>query len=90
MDQSKLPQPTELVYSPRPTAKPALLATGLVLIMFGLFDGWFYAAFGAVLAIAALISWIRDSEDEVAGLPREQHPRSAALPLTAVQRPRSN
>ncbi|MSO40380.1 MAG: hypothetical protein EXQ70_00495 [Solirubrobacterales bacterium] len=84
---SQPPKPTEWVYTPRPSWMPALLAAGLAFVIVGIYAWWPYAAVGGLIALLALISWLRDSRRQTAAMPREQQSDSASIPLSAF-RPR--
>jgi len=85
-DGRRTPQPTELVYVPSPSWAPALAGAGLAIVGIGLFAGWVYSVVGAVIAIAALWSWIRSAANEVGRLPREQRMSTAVLPAVPLRR----
>jgi membrane protein implicated in regulation of membrane protease activity len=80
------PEPTELVYLPRPSWLPAFAALGIALVVVGLFSWWVYAVFGAVIGLVSIIAWIRHAAAETSRLPREQRPRSAVLPAVPLRR----
>lgn len=81
------PEPTELIYLPRPSWLPALFALGLALTVLGLFAWWPYGAVGAIIALVAIVAWIRDTASEISRLPIEQRPASAVLPAVPLRRP---
>lgn len=87
-DGRQPPPPTELVYVPRPSWLPLLVATGLAGLLVGLFTGWPYAVAGAVVLLASLWAWVRDAGDELGRLPRRQTVTSAVLPAVALRRTR--
>jgi hypothetical protein len=76
------PKPTELVFVPRPTAFPALLAFGLAAVVVGLFAWWPYSVIGGVIALFSLAAWLRTNRDEIARMPRHQRPDTAPIPLS--------
>ena len=84
-DGRRVPEQTELIYVPGPSWRPALLAAGLVGVLVGLFAGWPYAVAGAILAVAALASWIRAASAEIGRLPREQRVTTAVLPAVPLR-----
>jgi hypothetical protein len=75
-------RPTEVIYLPKPTVFPALLAFGLAALVVGLFAWWPYSVIGGVIALASLIGWLRTNRDEIARMPRRQHPDTAPIPLS--------
>ncbi len=79
------PEPTELVYLPKASALPALFAGGLAGVIIGIYSWWPYAVAGALVAIVALLAWLRQNREEIAAMPREQHTDTAPIPLTATQ-----
>ncbi len=79
-------QPSELVFLPRPSWMPALIAAGIAFVIVGLFVWWPYAAIGGAVALLALISWIRRASRENSELPIEQHPATAVLPAATPRR----
>jgi len=80
------PQPSELVYVPAPSWLPVLTAAGLTGVLVGLFAGLPYAVAGAIVLLASLRAWLRDTGDQIARLPRQQHPTSAVLPAVPLRR----
>jgi hypothetical protein len=83
------PPPTELVYPPDSSWLPLLTALGLGLSVLGLFAWWPYGVIGAIIAVVAIITWIRRGSAGTARLPIEQRPTSAVLPATPLRRPRA-
>jgi hypothetical protein len=63
-----------------------LTAAGLAGVLVGLFTGTPYAVAGAILVLASLRAWLRDTGDEIARLPRQQHLTSAVLPAVPLRR----
>jgi hypothetical protein len=80
------PEPTELVYVPKPSWLPALTALGLTLVVVGLFTLWVYSVIGAVIALLALRGWIGLARRDVARLPGEQRAATAVLPAVPLRR----
>jgi hypothetical protein len=83
---SQPPDPTESVYLPKPTPFPALVAVGLAAVVVGLFSWFPYSIAGALIALGALIAWLRTNRNEIARMPRRQRTDTAPIPLT-VSRP---
>jgi hypothetical protein len=50
--------------------------------------GWIagLAIVGAIVLLASLRAWLRETGDEIARLPRQQHPTSAVLPAVPLRR----
>jgi hypothetical protein len=80
------PEPTELVYLPKPSWLPAFTALGIALVVVGLFSWWPYSIAGAVTGLVSIVAWIRDSARETSRLPIEQRPSSAVLPAVPLRR----
>ena len=80
------PQPTELVYLPRPSWLPAFTALGIALAVVGLFAWWPYGVVGAVIALVSIVAWIRDAARATSRLPVEQQPAAAVLPAVPLRR----
>ena len=86
MDQSEIPEPTELIYVPSPSWAPAFTAVGLGAMAIGAFAGWIFALVGAVVLVRAGIAWYRDAEDQAERLPRRQRLTSAVIPPIEFRR----
>jgi hypothetical protein len=74
-------KPTELIYLPRSTAYPAVMAAGIAGVVVGLFTWWPYAVAGALVLLIALAGWLRDNRSSIAAMPNEQHTDTAPIPL---------
>ena len=85
-----VPEPGEMVYTPKPSWAPfffALGATGLVAGTFAagfIFPPIVYAVVGAVLVLSAFRNLIRSAIRGFFGLPRRQRVPSAALPVETI------
>jgi hypothetical protein len=79
---SQPPKPTESIYLPRPNVFPALLAFGLAAVVVGLYAWWPYSVIGGLIALSALIAWLRANRDEIARMPVHQHTDTAPIPLS--------
>ena len=86
-DGRRVPQPTELIYVPSPSWAPVLLAAGIGIVAIGLFAGLIYSVAGALIALPAVWSWIRDGARQFERLPREQRVSTAVLPAVPLRRP---
>jgi hypothetical protein len=80
------PEPTELIYPPRPSWLPPLTALGLALVLLGLFAWWVYGVAGAIIAFVATFAWIRRAAAETSRLPRRQRISTAVLPAAPPRR----
>jgi hypothetical protein len=85
-DGRQPPQPSELVYVAAPSWLPVLTAAGLAGLLIGLFAGTPYAIAGAIVLLASLRGWVRDTRREIPRLPREQQLTSAVLPAVPLRR----
>ena len=86
MSAGQPPEPTELIYLPRPSWLPAITALGLTLVVVGLFSLWVYGVIGAVIALIALWNWIGQARRDVARLPGKQRATTAVLPAVPLRR----
>ena len=93
MPEAPVPQPTELLYEPRPSWAPAFLALGIAIMVNGifaegfLFRGWVYAIGGVVIALAAMRSLVAGAVRDFMRLPRKQRTRSAVIPPVTLRPP---
>jgi hypothetical protein len=89
-----IPEPGELVYPPRSSWAPVVLAFALALTVCGIFAegfmvrGWIYSIIGGVVAIFAFRSMIQGAIRDYYRLPRKQHVRGAVLPVETISPPR--
>jgi uncharacterized membrane protein YfcA len=85
-----IPEPGELIYTPRPSWAPVFLAIGAIGLVCGTYAGGFifapfiYGIVGAVLAVAAFRSLVRGAIRGYYSLPRKQRVRGAALPVETI------
>jgi uncharacterized membrane protein len=90
-----IPEPGEMVYTPRPSWAPAFFGFAAALAVCGIFAegfmvrGWIYSIIGIVVLLAALRSIVRGAMRSYFSLPRKQKVRGAVLPVETVQPPRS-
>jgi hypothetical protein len=88
-----IPEPGELVYAPRPSWLPALLAFALALAVCGIYAeglmvrGWIYSIIGVVVALFALRALARGSAGDFFRLRRRQRVRGAVLPVEKIKTP---
>lgn len=82
----RIPEPTELIYSPADSWAPIAVAIGLALIAAGTFMGWAFAAVGAAFALAGAVSWWRTDEDEIAHMRLTQRTDTAVIPAEPIRR----
>ena len=93
-EHRNIPEPGELLYTPRPSWAPAVFAFALALAVCGIFAegfmvrGWIYSIIGAVIALAAFRSMARGAVRDYFRLPRRQHVRGAVLPVETISPPK--
>lgn len=89
-EHRQIPEPGEMITTPRPSWAPAFFALGAVGLICGTFAGGFmfppfvWAIVGAILLLAAFRSIVRGSARDYYRLPRRQEVRSAALPVETI------
>jgi uncharacterized membrane protein YfcA len=89
-----VPEPGELIYSPRPSWGAAFFAAGALGLICGIYAAGFifspfiYAIVGAIFALAAFRNLARGAIRDYFRLPRKQRARSAALPVETISPPR--
>jgi hypothetical protein len=89
-----IPEPGELIYSPRPSWAPAFFAFAAALAVCGIFAegfmvrGWIYSIIGVVVLLFALRSMIRSAIRDYFRLPRTQKTRGAVLPVETISPPK--
>jgi hypothetical protein len=89
-----IPEPGELVYTPRPSWSPLFFAFAAALAVCGIFAegfmvrGWIYSIIGVVVLLFALRGMTRSAVRDYFRLPRKQRARGAVLPVETVQPPR--
>ena len=81
------PEPTELVYLPKPSWLPLLTALGIALGLVGLFAWWPYGVVGTIIAVVSIIAWMRGAARGTSRLPVEQRSTTAVLPAVPLRRP---
>jgi hypothetical protein len=89
-----IPEPGELVYTPRSSWLPAFLAFALALVVCGIYAegfmvrGWIYSVIGGVAALFICRAIVRDSIRDFFRLRRKQKVRGAVLPVETIQPPK--
>jgi hypothetical protein len=84
---SQPPEPTELIYLPKPTVFPALVALGLAALVVGLYSWWPYGVAGGLIVLVAVVAWLRTNRNEIARMPRHQQTDTAPIPLSTSPPP---
>lgn len=92
-EHREIPEPGEMIYSPRPSWAPAFLAIGAIGLVCGTFAGGFIFAamiwgiLGAIFFLAAFRNLVRGGIRSFYRLPRKQRVRGAALPVETISTP---
>jgi hypothetical protein len=92
-EHREIPEPGELVYAPRPSFLPAILAFALAVVVCGVYAegfmvrGWVYALIAGIAALFFLRGLVRNSVREFFRLPLRQKVRGAVLPVETIQPP---
>lgn len=93
-EHREIPEPGELVYSPRSSWVPPILAFAVALAVAGIYaegfmvPAWVFSVIGIVTFLLALRSLTRDSVRDYFGLRRRQKVRGAVLPVETVTPPK--
>ena len=92
-DHRHVPEPGEMIYTPRPPWGPFFFAAGAFGLVCGIFAAGFafppvfYAIVGAILVLIAFRSIVRSAVRDYYRLPRRQETRGAALPVETISGP---
>jgi uncharacterized membrane protein (DUF485 family) len=65
------PPPAEHVHLPEPSYLPATVALGIALALVGVVVTWVITAIGVVIALVAILRWVRETREDIAELPIE-------------------
>jgi uncharacterized membrane protein YidH (DUF202 family) len=65
------PPPSEEVHLPEPSYLPALTALGITIAVVGVVLSWILCGLGVLIAVVAIVRWIRQTREEMAELPLE-------------------
>lgn len=93
-EHREIPEPGELIYPPRPSWLPALLAFALALAVCGIYAegfmvrGWVYSIIGVVVALFTLRAIVGGSVGDFYRLRRKQRVRGAVLPVETISPPK--
>jgi hypothetical protein len=68
-----VPPTGEELHLPGPSIQPPLLAAGITIALIGITTSIFMVIFGAILSIAVIGRWIRDTRRDIGELPLEHH-----------------
>jgi hypothetical protein len=67
--RSETPEAGEAVHLPEPSYLPVLVALGVTLGVVGTTIAWPVSAVGALIALIAIVRWIRAAREEMGELP---------------------
>ena len=67
----EVPPPGEEIHLPGGSIQPVLLTVGLTVALVGVTTSIFLVIAGAILAVAVIIAWIRDTRRDIDELPLE-------------------
>jgi hypothetical protein len=70
-DDEETVAPTEEVHLPEPSYLPVWTAFGITVALVGILLSWVLCAIGGVIALVAIIRWIRDTRQDISDLPLE-------------------
>ena len=93
-DGRKVIEPGELVYAPRSSWLPPLLAFAIALAAVGVYAqgfmvrGWIYSVIGLVVAAFVIRAMARDAAADYYRLRRKQKIRGAVLPVERIKPPK--
>jgi hypothetical protein len=65
------PPPGEAIHLPGPSYLPVLTAFGITLAIVGIVVTWVMSVIGGVIAVIAIVRWIRETRQEIGELPLE-------------------
>jgi hypothetical protein len=67
-----VPEATEQIHLPEPSYLPVVLAFGIMLALVGIVITFVLSIIGGVIALIALVRWIRGAREEMAELPLDR------------------
>jgi hypothetical protein len=70
-EEEPAPPPGEAIHLPGPSYLPVLTAFGISLALVGVVISFVLTALGGLLAIVAIVRWVRDTREDMAELPLE-------------------
>ncbi len=72
IDASQQPAPPgEAIHLPGPSYLPALTALGITFAIVGVVITWVLSVIGVVIALIAIVRWVRETRREIGELPLE-------------------
>jgi hypothetical protein len=61
----------EAVHLPGPSYLPVITAFGIAVAVVGVVISWFLVGIGVVIAVVAIVRWVRETREEISELPLE-------------------
>lgn len=65
------PPPGEAVHLPGPSFLPVITAAGVSLAVVGVVINWVLTIIGGLIAVIAIVRWVRETREDIAELPLE-------------------
>jgi hypothetical protein len=69
----EVPPPGEEIHLPGGSIQPVLLTLGITVALVGVTINVFLVIAGAILVVAVIVAWIRDTRRDIDELPLEHH-----------------
>ena len=69
----EVPPPGEEIHLPGGSIQPVLLTLGITVALVGVTVNIFLVIAGAILVVAVIVAWIRDTRRDIDELPLEHH-----------------
>jgi cytochrome c oxidase subunit IV len=63
----------EEIHLPGPSLVPLFTAAGVTIALLGLVLSWWFVAAGSLIALIAIVRWIRDVREDIGSLPTSRH-----------------
>jgi hypothetical protein len=82
----EVPEPTELIYEPRSSWVPVVVAAGITIAAVGAFAGLVWALIGIVLLLGGMRAWSKIADDEISRMRREQRTETSVIPAEPIRR----
>jgi Cytochrome c oxidase subunit IV len=67
----EVPAPGEAIHLPGPSYLPVLTAFGISIALVGIVIAWYLVVIGGVIALVAIVRWIKETRSEISELPLE-------------------
>jgi len=63
--------PGEVIHLPGPSYLPVLTAFGISIALVGIVIAWYLVVIGGLIALVAIVRWIKETREEISELPLE-------------------